>query len=128
RPSVQFKLRSISKFFNPPHDVFAATPDIHPRYYASAVSDNVEEVQFAAQFDSLTKICGLKICWYNLDSKPKSVTVSTKETEAKITFQCDPDSVVDHFDFDQVFECEELFISVSPHSYTATGVGRVYIR
>lgn len=128
RPSVQFKLRSISKFFNPPHDISAATPDIHPRYYASAVSYNFGDVQFSSQFDRVTKICGLKICWYNLDSKPKSVTVSAKQGEAKITFQCAPDSVVDNFYFDQVFECEELFISVSPHSYSATGVGRVYIR
>lgn len=128
RPSVQFKLRSISKFLNPPYDVFAATPDIHPRYYASAVSYNFEDVQFSSQFNRVTKVCGLKICWYNLDSKPKSVTVSAKQGEAKITFQCDPDSVVDNFYFDRVFECEELFISVSPHSYSATGVGRVYIR
>jgi hypothetical protein len=128
RPSVQFQLRPISQFFKFPYDISAVAPNIHPRYYASAVSYNFEDVEFCCEFESITKVYGLKICWYKLDSKPKSVTVSTKQTEAKITFQCDPDSVADNFYFDRVFECQELFISVSPHSYSETGVGKVYIR
>ena len=117
----------VTKFFPPPHDLAAAK--VWGGYYASASSEDKQNIIFEIVFAREVDVTGVRIFWYRAQGKPTMVIlrcVSKEVVNVSHVFNCREDTLSDDFILDQSVLCEKVEVEAVPTSF-ANGKGRVFI-